>query len=277
MARIPLGIESGAPKDYPQKLDKQSLKLLELARGDRNVDDSFLSSVSVSGLLVPVDPGDALGATSEEARRVIMGRHTHFLLYPSKISVQTGVNFPYVSADGLELATSGANENMGWEIVPDGVHTTSASCHTVGSFLGGQPIFVEATIKIDDISDVTEMALGWRKAEPFQIAVDNYDEMAAINIGADSDGKVEIHTILNNAATSENNTSVTAWADGGEHTLRVEVANDGRCTFLFDDVMLPLTTNFTFDAGENIVPFLFLICETGDPGVSISRWKSGII
>ena len=217
-------------------------------------------------------------------------KHT-FLAHVQSVQGTAIHSFPSVSAAGLEVTTdSDATSGItGWEIT-NGILATSKAAYTVGSLPQGKAIFLEANILIDDISDVTEMALGFRKAEAFQVAVDNYDEMASFNVGADADGQIEIHTILNAAATAETDTTETDWADAKAYRLRVEVKNDGKCKFLLTaatasaaaaaaaDLREPtITASFTFDDGEVIVPFLFLACETGDPGVSISSWEVGTI
>lgn len=272
-----LGITSQAAGSYPQNLSKRELKILDVIRTEKNINETFdapltWSSVDQEGNLLAIT---APAAGDEIAFRT---RKNVFLAHVQSINGTAIQSFPYVSADGLEVKTdANATDGItGWELT-NGILANSAQCYTVGSFNQNRTLFFEAAVTIDDISDVTELAFGFRKAEAFQAAVDNYDEMAAFNIGADADGQVEIHKILNNGATSEVDTTLTDWADTETHTLRIEVANNGKCTFLYDGAAPTVTTTFTFDAAEDIVPFLFLACETGDPGVSVSSWKVGYV
>ena len=109
--------------------------------------------------------------------------------------------------------------------------------------------------------------------------------MAAIHIGETgatvADGQFNIATILNNVATVYTDTTLTDAADATEYALRVEVANNGACTFKIAGSVPTVTKAFSFDSGEKIIPFLF--AETtaasthGDPGIIISSWKCGVM
>lgn len=262
---------NAAPK-YPTRHNSREIKLAETIMEDKNIDENFDAPIVISaanastGLLVD----STLAAGDEVAFRT--SKH-NFLAHVQSVNGTVVNTFPFVSADGLELnvdddATNGV---LGWEIC-NGILSNGKNAFTVGT---DEKFFCEATIKIDDISDVTELAFGLRKAEAFQANVDDYDEMAAFNIGADADGQIEIHTILNGAATAEVDTTETDWADAASKTLRIECDKNGKCTFSIDGSAPTVTASFTFDSGEVVIPFLFLISETGDPGVSISSFKAG--
>ena len=263
---------SGNAPRYPDRHNARELKLAETLLNDKNISEAFdaplvWSSVDQEGNLLALS---APAAGDEIAFRT--SKH-NFLMHVQSINGTAVQSFPYVSADGLELNVDddATNGTTGLEITA-GILSTSKACFTVGT---DPDFFIEAVIKIDDISDLTEMAVGFRKAEDFQTAVDNYDEMAAFNIGADADGQIEIHTILNNAATTETDTTEADWADGATHTLKVIVRASGKCEFLLDGATPIVTQAFTFDSGEKVVPFIFAACETGDPGISISSLKVG--
>jgi hypothetical protein len=268
--RIPLGIETDDPKNYQTRLNNREKKVAEAVREDENIEETFQQALIISNM----DNADGTvytGAAGEE-----LGFHTGknaFECHQAAVATPAVVT-PFQSADGLEVKPVAAADALE---ITNGITALSKAAYTVGSLPGNKAIFFEATVKIDDISDVTELAVGWRKAEAYQAAVDSYDEMASFNIGQDGDGQIEIHTILNNAATAETDTTLTDWADAGEHTLRIEVTNAGVCTFKYDGAAPTVTATFTFDSGEVIVPFLFLDTETGDPGVSVSSWKVGVI
>lgn len=175
---------------------------------------------------------------------------------------------PYVSSDGLELTVSSAGDALE---ITNGTTSRARQTFTVGQ----ANFYFKTTFKIDDISDVTELFAGLRKVEAYQADPDNYDEMAAFNIGKDADGQLEIHTILNGASPSETDTTETDWANGGEHTLQINVDRDGTCTFRYDNEEPTVTATFKFDDGEVLMPFLHMNTETGDPGTSISLWEAG--
>jgi len=268
MTRIALGIESDAAGEFPTRLNKRERKVLDTLRKETNITDTFEQAFVVSNI-DNADGSAYTGATGEEVG-FSTGRNS-FECHQAAVNAAAVVT-PFQSADGLEVKPVAGADALE---VGNGISSKSKAAYVVGSLPSSSPVFFEAVIKIDDISDVTELGFGFRKAEAYQAAVDNYDEMASFNIGQDADGQIEIHTILNGAATAETDTTETDWADTEEKTLRIEVANDGTCTFSIDGSAPTITASFTFDSGEVIVPFLFLDTETGDPGVSVSSWEVG--
>lgn len=233
---------------------------------DKSIDDDFSQALVVSNT---TQAGDAYTGAAAEVIAINSGKAI-YEVYQSAVATP-GIVAPFQSADGLELRPVAAADALE---LTNGITSRSKAARTVGSLPTGKSYF-EVKLKIDDISDVTEIFAGLRKAEAYQADPDNYDEMAAFNIGKDADGQVEIHTIKNNAATAEVDTTEDDVVDAGEHTLRIEVLNSGLCRFAFDGDIPTVTTQFTFDDAEVLVPFLHLNTETGDPGVSISVWRVG--
>lgn len=271
MARVPLGITTDAAGDYPQRFNKRELKLSEAILADDNINETFEQALIVSNM----DNADGTAYTGAAGEECSFHTGKHAFEFHQAAVASAAVVTPYQSAAGLEVKPVAAADALE---ITNGITSKSKAAFTVGSFPAAKSIYFEATITIDDISDVSELAMGWRKAEAYQAAVDSYDEMAAWNIGQDADGQIEIHTILNNATTAEVDTTETDWADAATKTLRVEVNNAGLCKFLIDGAAPAVdVNNFSFDSGEVIVPFLFLDTETGDPGVSVSSWKVGLI
>lgn len=270
-----LGIETNAAGDYPASHNKRELKLAQTVREDKNIVDTFQQAPVISNS----NNADGSVLPAEAAAAAVIafnsGKAPYELYYAAVESTGTAVyKFPFVSADGLELPQD-ADHVDGPSAIEIGHGTTARSraAFTVGT---DDPFYIEATMTIDDISDVTELWCGFRKAEAYQADPDNYDELACVNVGLGADGRFNITTILNNAATSTTDTSVTAWADAGTHTLRVEVYKNGKCKFKIDGTESTAAV-FSFDVGEVVVPFLHLDGETGDAGVSVSSWEVGKI
>jgi hypothetical protein len=265
-----LGQETDTISNYQRKLNKREAKLAEAILYSENIDDDFSSALVVSNQ-DNADGSIYTGAAGEE-----LGLHSGRAAYEvHQAAVATpAVVAPYQSADGLELKPVAAADALE---LTNGITAQSRAAHVVGSLLAtdAKEVYISAKIKIDDITDVSELALGWRKAEAYQAAVDDYDEMASWNIGGAADGRIDIQTILNGSATVVTDTTEADWADGETKTLEVRVNNAGVVTFRIDGAAPTVTAAFTFDAAEVIVPFCFLDSETGDPGVSISEWKCG--
>jgi hypothetical protein len=281
MARTPLRLDTVAP-DYPRRFGDRERKLIEALQTDKNIEELFeapecYDPFSRKAVGSPVAFSSKTEPLAEDEFTFRVGKTTfqgHVIAAES--TGTTEFNLPYVSADGLEMAASGENDHITSVELTNGIVGGLGCAYTVGSLPDGKAVIFEAKIKIDGVSEVTELWCGFRKAEAFNTDPDGYDEMACFNIGEDADGQIEIHTILNGAATTRTDTTETDWADAAEKALRVEVANDGVCTFTIDGAAPAVTQAFTFDSGEVIVPFVALTPETGDPGVSISEWRCGV-
>lgn len=267
--RAVLGIESSTAKSYPQSLKQREKKLAEAVLYDENIDDDFPQALVCSNT---TNTGAAYTGAAAEVVAFQSGRYA-YEIYQAAVAV-AAIVMPFQSADGLELRPVAAADALE---LTNGVSALSSAAYTVGSFPQGKSIFCQVKFKIDDISDVTEIFYGFRKAEAYQADPDNYDEMCSFNVGLDLDGQIEIHTILNNTATVETDTTLADWADAGEHTLRIELSPVGIASFQYDAAVPTVTASFDFDNAEVLIPFFHMNSEIGDPGVSISQWQVGVM
>lgn len=124
---------------------------------------------------------------------------------------------------------------------------------------------------IADVSDTDDCAFGFRKKEAYQANIDDYDEMAVLNVIA---GDIKIETILNNGATTTTDTTLN-WADAETHELELRVDINGLVRFYVDSVdkTSVQTTNFSFDAGEVVIPFAYVLnAAASAPDVIISKF-----
>lgn len=179
------------------------------------------------------------------------------------------ITAPSKNADGLNIGMDQTN-NDGVEL-SQGILSNSKHAFTIGT---DDAFFLSVTIKIPDVSGTDDCAIGFRKAEAYQAAIDNYDEMAALNVIS---GNINIETILNNGATDTTDTT-DDFADGEEHTLTVIVRSDGAVDFEIDGAVPSTTASFTFDDGEVVVPFLYFLHASDVAGaVAISKWECGYL
>lgn len=259
-------------KSYPNDFSDREKRLAGAILRNKNITDTFECQPVVGAF----NSADGLAIAAEPASGLLLGFQTRQAAYELYYAaIETGgtavAKVPVVTAAGLNLPMD-ANQTDGPTAVEMTMGTTarSAGKFTVGT---DADFFVEATIAIADISDVTELIFGFRKAEAYRADPDDYDEAAAFNVGAGADGRINTWTILNNAATTTTDTGATAWADAGTKTLRVEVRRDRKITFYVDGTAY--SSSFQLDSGEVVVPFLHLDGETGDAEVYLSSWKCG--
>lgn len=254
------------------KLNQQEKRLAEAIIGYNGLDDDFNQALVVStmddtdGTVYTGDAGEKIGINTGRAQ-----------MEARVLAVATGaaVIAPFQSADGLEVKNmAGGTGPSHWELTW-GITALSKFVHTVGTSLDSTQVWsFSCTFKVDDISDVTDLLVGFRKAEAYRIDYNDYDEAAAFHI--DTDGDINIIRILNNAATATGDTTAN-WADGNSKTFKITVDYRGRCRFFVDGTEYPGTRPHTFDSGEVIIPFFHVLGEVGDAGVSISNVKIGYL
>ena len=133
--------------------------------------------------------------------------------------------------------------------------------------------YMEMKFEISDVSDTDDCAFGFRKVEASQAAIDDYDEMACLNVIA---GDIKIETILNGGGTTTTDTTDN-WGDYETHTLKVLVSNAGVVTYEIDGAAPTTTAAFTFDEDEAVTPFGFFLNDgTGDPKILYKELSFGL-
>lgn len=159
---------------------------------------------------------------------------------------------PARHASGINISQD-LTDNDGVEYCFGDVYNRDNPAHfkvgTDGAF------YAKAKLLITDVSGTDDLAFGFRKIEARQAAIDDYDEMAALNVIS---GDIKIETILNGGATTTTDTTDN-WADTNEKTLEIYVSAAGVVTYKIDGAAPTVTAAFTFDNGECVMPFLYLL------------------
>jgi hypothetical protein len=251
---------------YPKKLRGRAAKATAEAAVNsvrRNTAETFhCTPVIVAG-------GAKSGAASGTAGDVNLISTGSTLFEQNVLGTHTDILMSH-SSSGLDINSVGEAADDGSEIT-QGITARSKSAFTVGT---DGPFFLEVEFSIGDVSGTDDCAVGFRKAEAYQAALDSYDEMACLNVIS---GDIKIETILNNGTTATTDTTQD-WADAATHTLRVEVALDGSCRFMVDDADVTVAAPFTFDAGEVVVPFMFFLNHTDvADAVNLKQWNCGLV
>lgn len=175
---------------------------------------------------------------------------------------------PTVSALGLDLGSMDQTADDGLEL-NHGVLSSQIPSFTVGA---DAAFFLRARFSIADVSGTDDCAVGFRKVEANQANIDDYDEMAVLNVIS---GNITIETILAGAATTATDTTDN-WADTETHELRINVSAAGVVTYLIDGVAPTATAAFTFADAENVMPFFFFLQNTDIAGaVPLMVWECG--
>lgn len=268
-------IESGGELENNGTITNASGGLIDLESGSeidvangvtvkfKNEDDFTFETFAAEPATQLPGGGAATGTTGDE----------NLLLTPKNVfryhilgAGQTIIS-PTKASGGIDIGLDQA-DNEGCEIT-QGITANDKHAFVIGT---SAAFYAKAKFSIADVSGTDDCAFGFRKAEAFQANIDDYDEMAALNVIS---GNITVETILNNAATSSTDTT-DDWADGETHTLEVYVSAAGVVTFKIDGAAPTTTATFTFDTSEVVVPFLYFLNASDLAGaVVLQEWEVG--
>jgi len=174
---------------------------------------------------------------------------------------------PVLAAAGLDISLD-AGDNEGTEMCL-GISAGNKGVFTVG----GPAFYTKMTFTIADVSITDDCVFGFRKVEAYQAAVDDYDEMAALNVVS---GNILYQNIINNGTTTVTDTT-NNWADTGKHEIAVYVSAAGVTTFTIDGAAPLVLSAFSFDATEVVVPFFYYIhASAAAIGLVLNEFECGL-
>lgn len=174
---------------------------------------------------------------------------------------------PVLQATGLQV-NQDATDDDGIEIC-GGI----LACNKLAFTVGTDPAFyAKMKFSIADVSGTDDCAFGFRKVEAYQANIDDYDEMAVLNVIS---GDIKIETILNDGTTTTTDTT-NNWADAAEHELEVRVSAAGVVTYKIDNLTPATVAAFTFDDAEVVVPFFYMLNSSGLAGnIILTHFECG--
>lgn len=257
---------------YSRVYTKETVRGLKAAGGFMSVNHETQNRINRSHTYETFDSnpvtsaragGAATGATGDTN---VLGLGPNMFEYHIK-GTQT-ILAPVLTATGLDINMD-QTDNDGVEL---SMGITAKSRH---SFIIGTdgPFKFRVKFKIADVSGTDDCAIGFRKAAAYAANIDDYTDMAVLNVIS---GAINIETIDDNAATTTTDTTDT-WADGETHELQVNVSAAGVVTYKIDGVAPTTTAAFTFDNGDTVVPFMFFLNATDVAGaVELIEWECGI-
>jgi len=176
---------------------------------------------------------------------------------------------PAWAATGLDIGFDQANDE-GVEITSGGIVARGRNIFTVGT---DTAFFLSVTFSIAVVAGTDDCAVGFRKVEAYQAALDSYDEFACLNVIS---GNITQETMLNGDSTITTDTT-NDWADAASKTLTVRVSSAGVVTFAIDGTEPTTVTAYTFDDTEVVTPFMYLINASGSQAgaVLVTAWECG--
>lgn len=118
-----------------------------------------------------------------------------------------------------------------------------------------KPVQARLKLKLPDVSGAAECAFGFREIESSQAFLDDYTDLACINVQA---GVVNVEEILNNAATVTRNSGEVA-TDGQTIELKVRLTGRGIRYFFNGQELIQAATAYQFQNAINLLPFFFFL------------------
>lgn len=185
---------------------------------------------------------------------------TQTTLAPSIVLISEGLS-------GLDIQMTQTN-NVGVEFCP-GILNSNHMAFNIGV---SAAFFFRVKFSIADVSGTDDCAVGFRGVEAYQAAIDDYQNIAVLNVIS---GNITIETILAGAATVSTDTTDN-WADGETHQLEVFVNSSGVVTYTIDNVAPTVTAAYTFTDALYVVPFMYFLNDSDLSGaVVILEWECG--
>lgn len=179
------------------------------------------------------------------------------------------ITAPIIAAGGgLDMGSMDQTANDGLEL-NHGINSAQIPSFIVGT---DAAFFFRVRFSIEDVSGTDDCAIGFRKVEANQANIDDYADMAVLNVIA---GDINIETILASAATVTTDTTDN-WANTETHELVVLVDADGEVTYTIDGEAPTVTAAYSFTDGLTVMPFFYFLQDTDIAGaVPILAWECG--
>lgn len=175
---------------------------------------------------------------------------------------------PVQAAAGLDIGMD-QTENDGVELT-QGIAAAAKHAFTIGT---DAAFYLRVLLNIANVSGCDDCAVGFRLAEAYQANVDDYNDMAALNVIS---GAINIETIIGGAGTTTTVTTHTV-DDGVDVDLTVIVGADGKVIYEIDSATPKTVAAFTLTDGIVVLPFLFFL-HAGAPVagvVAVKEWECG--
>jgi hypothetical protein len=174
-------------------------------------------------------------------------------------------------AEGVSALNSEMDQtdNDGVEICA-GILSSNPNAFKIAS---AAPFFFRARVSMTTPTNTDDCAFGFRLAEAYQANIDDYNDMAVLNV---INNVITIETILNGAATVSTSTTQN-FGTSSTHDLKVMVDATGAVTYSIDGQPPTVTAAYSFRSGIYVVPFhFFLHSASAAVGIRILEWECGL-
>lgn len=178
------------------------------------------------------------------------------------------ITAPVINVSGLNMGSMDQTEDDGLEL-NHGILTSQIPAFQIGET---DAFFLRCRFSIADVSGTDDCAIGFRVVSANQANIDDYNDMAVLNVIS---GNITIETILGGASTVSTDTT-NNWLDTETHELMVLVDDMGNVTYTIDGQPPIVTAAYQFTNGITVMPFFYFLQDTDIAGaVPIMIWECG--
>ena len=179
------------------------------------------------------------------------------------------ITAPTAIAAGLDIGTMDQTSGDGLEINP-GVLTSNPIAWKVGE---DDAFFIRVRAMITTVAGTDDFAIGFRKQEANQAAIDDYADMAVINVIA---GDIKTETIVGGAATVTTDTTDN-WANLASKVVEIQVSSAGVVSYMVDGSEPTTVVDYTFTDALTLIPFVYFL-QNATKTVSLPiTWECGFV
>jgi len=248
-----------------RKLDNNSINFAKMSVSQQQNRHMFIRGDHQPSLSAPNGYGDPTGVAADTNRAYWRGGYSTYVVKGTQALLGPLMD---TTGKGVDLSQD-QTDNDGVEHVWGALNTNGPTTFTVGT----DNCYVRMKFRIADVTGTDDCFVGFRKNEASQANLDDYDEMAGLNVIL---GDIKVETILNGLATTTTDTTLD-WADDATKTLEVQVRGTA-VSYLVDGAGVSGVSAFAFDSGEVIVPFFFFLQATTAPGkVWLLELETGLL
>lgn len=166
---------------------------------------------------------------------------------------------------GTQTILAPSNDAFGLNLVQDntagdGIELTMGqTALTPASYIiGTNPaFFLECEFKVQDVSGVNPLIIGFRKVQAFDATLSNYTDFVALGIVGTA-AKYQTETQIGSAGVVTTDTTQTA-TDGAIFRLKIMVSSSGVVTYQINDADPTVVAAYTFTNGLQVIPFIRVV------------------
>jgi hypothetical protein len=212
----------------------------------REWDDNYcFDNFQVNPVTAKVGGGAATGTAGDN--NVL---YTAFGQYEWNVIGTQTILAPSLGLTGLNLVQDAS--------VGDGLELcTGQTALNPNAFTIGEPaFFFQANIKVEDVSGVNPLIIGFRKVQAFNATLSSYTDFASIGIVGTA-GHIQTETQLNTGGVVTTDSTQIA-VDTAVMQLKVKVSSTGVVTYEYNYQQPVVVAAFQFDTGDVVIPFIRL-------------------